>query len=208
VKGFDNFDLNSNFDHDKCIQFIFILITVVFYVIDYFYMHFAFKVFESEVKKSNAKIIKVTRTRCLISFVFKIFNADEVKKSIVETKKTTRTRCMIWLDILDTLSFAAIIIFINHCWYVFIIFPIILIFLVEKLYYIKNPETEKSCIICILSWISIIILLSFFLYYCTLGNCSNCCNLCLLVIYGLIVFIYATNANSFYKEEKSNLKNE
>jgi hypothetical protein len=205
VKKIGDFDLNLNFDPDKCIQVIFLLITVVFYVIDYFYMHFAFKLFEfDEVKKSDVKIIKVTRTQCLISFVFKIFKSEEVKKNIVETKKVTRTRCMIWLDVLDTLSFAAIIILISNHKYVFILVPILLIFLVEK-FYIKNSVNKKCCIISIVIWVSILILLSFFFYNCT---CCNCCNSYLLVIYGLIVFIYATKANSVYKEEKSNLKNE
>lgn len=181
VKEFNDFHLKqTDFDPNKCIKFIFLFITAVFYIVDYFYMHYAFKVFKS----------------------------DKVKKSNIETEKVTRTRCMIGLDILDTLSFAAIIIFINYLRYDFIIFPIMLIFLVEELYYIKNPETEKCCIISIVSWVSIIILLSFF-YYRISVNChtlSNCYNLNLLVIYGLIVVIYATKAISFYKEE--NLKNE
>jgi len=89
-------------------KYIFMFITAIFYIVDYFYMHYAFTYYKN---KNNEEI---------------------------------RSCHMIRLDILDTLSFALIILFINKSWFNLIIFPILAIFFVEE-YYIEDSEPVKCC---------------------------------------------------------------
>jgi len=84
IYEFTSFQLN--------IKYIFLLFTAIFYIVDYFYMHYAFEYFKNEYKRK------------------------------------LRSCKMIWLDILDTLSFALIILFINKSFFNLIIFPILAIF--------------------------------------------------------------------------------
>ena len=178
IKEIVNFNFDpTDFNQDNCIKFIFLLITSVFYVIDYFYMHYAFKVFKS----------------------------DKVKKSIVKTEKVTSTRCMIWLDVLDTLSFAAIIIFVNQLRYDLIIFPIMLIYLIEA-NYLKDSEYKEICIkkqIVDFIFILIRVLIIYFIFYILnldryfnwLGDWSFA-----MIGYLILVFVYTILANEFYKD--------
>ena len=181
IKEIVNFNFDpTDFNQDNCIKFIFLLITSVFYVIDYFYMHYAFKVFKS----------------------------DKVKKSIVKTEKVTRTRCMIWLDVLDTLSFAAIIILINKSCYDFIIFPTMLIFLVEA-NYLKDSGYKEMCLkkrIIYFIFILIGALILYFIFYILNLDCYSNWVGYLMIEYLLLVFAYTILAYEFYKD--NSIKNE
>jgi len=209
VKEFDDFNFNLNFDPDKCIHFIFLLITAFFYIVDYLYMHYAFKLFKSdENKESIVEIKKTTRTRHMIFFAFKVYKSDEVKISIIENKETTRTGCMIWLDILDTLSFAAIIILINKSCYDFIIFPTMLIFLVEA-NYLKDSGYKEMCLkkrIIYFIFILIGALILYFIFYILNLDCYSNWVGYLMIEYLLLVFAYTILAYEFYKD--NSIKNE
>jgi hypothetical protein len=160
------------FNPSSCVKYIFLLFTIFFYIVDYFYMHFAFK-------------------------VFKYY---ESRKKHCKKRKVSRTGYMIWLDILDTLSFAAIIILINKSLYNFIMLPILVVFIVEKLYY-KDRTTES------IENLLHIILLGFFLYFYLLiclncYTCSNLCNLCFACGYFGLIFLYVIKGNEFYNKNK------
>jgi len=163
-----DFLIESNCPNSSgCVKRIFLGFTILFYFVDYFYMHCAFKVFKHRKCREN--------------------HNNKIK--------VTRTQCMIWLDFIDTISFAEIIFLINKSRYDLIIYPIFIVFIVEKLYF-KDQITNV-----IENWFRIILLSFYFYFYWLI--CMNlyiCCRY-FACGYVILIILYATKANSFYKEE-------
>ena len=162
----------TNFKLSELIKYIFLLITAIFYIIDYFYMHYAFEYFKNE------------------------------------NKRNIRSYKMICLDIIDTLSFALIILFINKSWFNLIISPTIFIFIVEDNYLnVLGNEVELTKF-----WIPAFItmlIIYLFLFFHSLNsyfNWNNCLNRpsffnwLFLIGYVLFVIQYMMLAISTYKD--------
>ena len=114
---------------------------------------------------------------------------------------------MIRWDIIDTLSFALIILFINKSCFNLIIFPILSIFYVEANYLEdlgnKGKYIENCFIIfAFLGTLILYLLFDFLNCYSWLNwsNCQNRHNLFFLIAYLIIVIYYMMLAISTYKD--------